>query len=85
MQINSGGIDTANVICDALMAIMRIARGTDSGSAPAKAGCRAKARERIAEMSKVDRFARGEPVEPYQGQCSQGLVICEALALSTEG
>jgi hypothetical protein len=49
MQINSGGIDTANVICDALMPAMRIARGTDSGSAPAKAGCRAKARERLAE------------------------------------
>ena len=30
MQINSGGIDTANVICDALMPAMRIARGTDS-------------------------------------------------------
>ena len=47
MQINSGGIETANVISDALMPIMRIARGTDSGSAPATVGCRAKARERI--------------------------------------
>ena len=32
MRINSGGINTVNVIPDALMAVMRIARGTDSGS-----------------------------------------------------
>ena len=48
MQINSGGIDTANVICDTLMAIMHIACGTDMWRAPATAGCWAKKRECIA-------------------------------------
>ena len=47
MRINPGRIDTVNVIHDALMAAMRIARGTDSGSAPAKARW-AKERECIA-------------------------------------
>ena len=80
MRINPGGIDTVNVIFDALMPIMRIARGTESGSAPATAGCRAKARERIAVDEQCRPIRPGEPVEPDQGQCSQGRLVCKALA-----